>query len=224
MIEWAMPLARRLFALLVLAMLPSAAFAQEPAPPGQFDYYLFTLSWSPAYCLAHRDDPRARAECSRHRGFIVHGLWPQNEDGSWPDFCQAVPPVPPAVVARETEIMPNAGLVRHEWERHGSCTGLSAEAYFGALDRAFAQLHIPEALVQPTAPLSLPLADAKSLFVAANPGLAANMISMRCTHDGAIEELRLCLDKSLRFRTCGRGSEDSCPSGMHFDPILGAGQ
>ncbi len=52
------------------------------APPGEFDYYLLSLSWSPAFCL---QSPGA-AECNgpRRFGFIVHGLWPQNEHG-WPE-------------------------------------------------------------------------------------------------------------------------------------------
>src|ERR1700682_6464891 len=51
---------------------------------GQFDYYVLSLSWSPAFCIQQPDS----AECNgpRRFGFIVHGLWPQNERG-WPQHC-----------------------------------------------------------------------------------------------------------------------------------------
>ena len=223
MVELRMIVLRLMVALLMLVWLAPLARAQELAPAGQFDYYLLALSWSPAYCRAHRNDPRARDECGRRRGFVVHGLWPQNEDGTWPAFCRPVPPVPPPLAAREAETMPNAELVRHEWEKHGSCTGLSVETYFAALDRVFARLVIPPALVRPKAAVTLSLAEGKALFAAANPGLTESMFSMRCTHNGEVDELRLCLDKSLRYRICGRDSADSCPSMMHFDAIPGAG-
>src|SRR3974390_1701145 len=45
---------------------------------GNFDYYLLNLSWSPEFCHSH---PSA-AECAEHATFVLHGLWPQNFDGS----------------------------------------------------------------------------------------------------------------------------------------------
>ncbi len=214
--------ARALLVVLALATLATAARAQQPAPPGAFDYYLLALSWSPAYCLAHRDDPRAHDECARHRGFIVHGLWPQDEDGTWPAYCTRVPPVPPGLVDHEADTMPNADMVRHEWEKHGSCSGLPAPRYFAALDDVFARLRLPPALVAPKEALTLPLAEAKSLFVSANPGLDETMFAMRCAHGNAVDEVRLCLDKSFKFRACGSGTGDSCPIVVHFDPISGS--
>ncbi len=95
------------------------ALAQQTAPPGQFDYYLLTLSWSPTYCATHRG-PAAREECGQHRGFIVHGLWPQNENGTWPALCRDVQPMSRERVAKELPIMPNAEMIAHEWEKHGS--------------------------------------------------------------------------------------------------------
>ncbi|HXP65277.1 MAG TPA: hypothetical protein VN815_07370, partial [Steroidobacteraceae bacterium] len=74
--------------LLGIALAAASASARHrkssDAEPGVFDYYLLSLSWSPAYCLS---DPGA-AECNgpRRFGFIVHGLWPQNEAG-WPENC-----------------------------------------------------------------------------------------------------------------------------------------
>lgn len=201
-----------------IAAAASPAAAQERAAPGVFDYYLLTLSWSPTYCAAHRE-PAARAECELRRGFIVHGLWPQDEDGHWPEFCRAVPPVPPAILEHERATMPNPAMIEHEWDRHGSCTRFSVDGYFDRIDRAFAGFRIPDSLAHPPRPVSLPLDRAKSLFVDANPGLAAGMIALRCQADGMVEEMRICLDTDLHFRACGGGQADACPGTVRFPAI-----
>jgi ribonuclease T2 len=120
----------------VLILLASLTFASSAtarhrnssgAEPGAFDYYLLSLSWSPAFCLS---DPGA-AECSgpRRFGFIVHGLWPQYEKG-WPEHCDVHQPVPDNVVSGVSDIMPARSLVFHEWSAHGTCSGLDPQASF----------------------------------------------------------------------------------------------
>jgi ribonuclease T2 len=204
----------------VLAAAPPVS-AQDHAAPGAFDYYLLTLSWSPTYCAAHRE-AAAREECASRRGFIVHGLWPQDENGRWPEFCRTVPTVPPAIVEHERTVMPNAAMIEHEWERHGSCTRFSANGYFDQLDHAFAGFRIPDPLAHPPQPVSLPLDRAKTLFADANPGLASGMMALRCHADGTVEELRVCLDTDLRFRPCGAGQADACPAAVRFPAIPAA--
>ena len=202
-------------AIALLAERPGAA--QQPAPPGQFDYYLLALSWSPSFCARH---PEAVEECGHARGFVVHGLWPQNLDGSWPAFCRPVAPVPTALAAREADtIMPDAELIEHEWSKHGSCTTDTAEQYFGHIDRAFAALHIPDALAHPAQPVTASLADAKAAMVAVNPGLEPGMVSLRCGKGGAVEEMRICLDRGLRYRACAADQADACPATLRFPPI-----
>ncbi len=206
---------------IVFAAAPPAS-AQQHGTPGTFDYYLLTLSWSPTYCAVHHE-ATAREECALRRGFIVHGLWPQNEDGRWPEFCRTVPAVPPAIVEREHTAMPNPAMIEHEWARHGSCTRFSADGYFNRLDRAFTGLRVPDPLAHPSQPLSLPLDHAKALFVDVNPGLASGMFALRCRADGMVEELRVCLDTDLHFRACGAGQADTCPTTVRFPAIPAPG-
>jgi ribonuclease I len=60
---------------------------EEQRTPGQFDFYLFNLSWSPEFCATHGDSP----ECGRKLGFVVHGLWPQDASGDYPQHCSSAP-------------------------------------------------------------------------------------------------------------------------------------
>src|ERR1700760_5008278 len=61
--------------------------AAKGTAPGVFDYYLLTLSWSPEYCLAHPTD----AQCASQPGFVMHGLWPENTNGTYPEACSKAP-------------------------------------------------------------------------------------------------------------------------------------
>ena len=198
-------------ALLLLAPIAQARHARnapEGGVPGQFDYYLLTLSWSPSYCLVHPGD---RSQCAgRGFGFVLHGLWPQFDGGGYPQSCTADANLDRAAVAVGRTLYPSPTLMRHEWERHGTCSGLSPVDYFRTADRALAVAHIP-------APLEAPRADQQMLpqqllaaFRAANPQLPPHAMTVACSR-GELSEVRLCLTRTLEPRTCGRGVRDSCP-------------
>jgi ribonuclease I len=54
---------------------------------GDFDYYVVSLSWSPAYCVTHPKDQRQCGD--RGFGFVLHGVWPQKSTGGYPADCPA---------------------------------------------------------------------------------------------------------------------------------------
>ena len=66
--------------LAVLLVARSVWVADEPhalrhTEPGNFDYYVLVLSWSPTYCLHEggaRNDPQCDSEQSHD--FVLHGL------------------------------------------------------------------------------------------------------------------------------------------------------
>src|SRR5262245_17781418 len=90
------PLARRgaALALGLLVALSASAHAQSYGDrrggdrPGDFDYYVMALSWSPTYCadIGPRD---GEPQCNGPRpyAFVLHGLWPQHDRG-WPEYCR----------------------------------------------------------------------------------------------------------------------------------------
>jgi ribonuclease T2 len=74
-----------------VASVAGAASAQDRRQnqPGQFDFYVLSLSWSPSFCEAagERGTPPQQQCGARPYSFVVHGLWPQYEKG-FPEFCQ----------------------------------------------------------------------------------------------------------------------------------------
>src|ERR1700733_2566011 len=62
-----------------------------PAPPvatTQFDYYVMTLSWAPGFCdLGGKETSSPECAEGSGEGFVVHGLWPNNEFRPNPESC-----------------------------------------------------------------------------------------------------------------------------------------
>jgi ribonuclease T2 len=168
----------------------------QQGTPGVFDYYLLTLSWSPEFCHspAHADKP----ECSAHYGFVVHGLWPQYAQG-YPEHCSNAPGL--ANPEEMKDIMPDAGLVAHEWSTHGTCSGLDAEAYFKQLRQAYGSVKIPARLAAPHENFSLPPQEVKSEFVKANPNFSADDMTVSCGNN-YLTAVSLCMTKDLKPTAC----------------------
>ena len=124
----------------VLGATSGGAPAQEQRQhqPGQFDFYVLALSWSPSFCEATAERGRnpPREQCgARPYSFVVHGLWPQYERG-FPSDCQVpAPRLDRNIMSSMLDMMPAPRLVYHEWDKHGTCSGLSARAYFDSCAR-----------------------------------------------------------------------------------------
>ncbi|HTC37499.1 MAG TPA: ribonuclease T2 [Steroidobacteraceae bacterium] len=195
-------------AVLIVSVLVSVAMSAgarhrkaSDGEPGTFDYYLLSLSWSPAFCLT---DPGA-AECNgpRRFGFIVHGLWPQYEKG-WPENCNVHQQVPDSVVTGISDIMPARGLVYHEWSAHGTCSGLAPADFFALVRRAYAGIAVPAPLAGVTHEVEQPPSAIAAEFLHANPRLSAQSIVVTCGRQDAprLREVHICLDRDLNPRAC----------------------
>lgn len=177
---------------------------------GVFDYYLLTLSWSPTFCLTHKDD----TQCSgKGYGFVLHGLWPQYAKGGWPESCAPMVALSPAEQKQGLTLFPTPKLLDHEWSRHGTCSGLGASGYLDLADKAVGVVKVPEQL-QPfsTSPHYFQAQEIVDLFRQSNPGIAADGIAVIC-NGPQLSEVRVCLGKDLGFGACGKGVKTQCRDG-----------
>jgi ribonuclease T2 len=182
--------------------------ANGEAQAGQFDYYLLSLSWAPTYCLTHADDG---AECAgKGYGFVVHGLWPQYDTGGYPENCPTQSVLTDAAAAKGRTVYPSEHLMQHEWQEHGTCSGLDARTYFDTVDRATSAVRIPAALEAPQNDLSLTTAQIADLFQSANPRIAGHAVTVVCSRR-SLAEVRVCLTKELSVRSCGSEVRTTCP-------------
>ena len=212
---------RLILALLIIpASLTSAPLRADGERPGEFDYYVMALSWSPNWCALEGDarrSPQCRAD-SGH-GWMLHGLWPQYHRG-WPSFCRTTEPQPtPAMTAAMADIMGTPGLACHQWRKHGVCSGLSARAYFDLSRRAYDSITRPDVFRQLERPVRLPASLIEEAFLRDNPGLEPDMLTITC-REGRIQEARLCLSKDLNPVPCGRDVVRDCTlRDALFDPL-----
>ncbi|WP_320177150.1 ribonuclease T2 [Roseovarius pacificus] len=197
---------RVLFVFLLLAGMARS----EGGPPGAFDYYVLSLSWSPTWC-ALEGDARGSPQCdaSADHGWVLHGLWPQYHRG-WPSHCQtAERPPSRAMTAGMADIMGTSGLAWYQWKKHGSCSGLSALAYYALSRRAYESVNRPEVFRKLKDPVKLPASVVEGAFLKANPGWERDMLTITC-REGRIQEARLCLSKDLKPVPCGRDTVRDC--------------
>jgi ribonuclease T2 len=167
---------------------------QKLSSPG-FDFYLLNLSWSPEFCHSH---PNA-VECAAHAGFVLHGLWPQRNDGSYPENCSIAPG--PSNPDAFKDIYPDPGLLRHEWQTHGTCSGLGADDFFTAARNAFNSVAVPPTLLSLTAQTSMPPEEILGLFTASNPAIPRSSLALSCGNN-YLTAVEVCLDKSLHPIAC----------------------
>ncbi|XP_008783985.1 extracellular ribonuclease LE-like [Phoenix dactylifera] len=129
-----------LFLVLLLLHLSAAVSTAR-----DFDFFYFVQQWPGSYC-----DTR-RSCCYPKTGkpaadFGIHGLWPNNKDGSYPSNCDPDSPydrskirdlIPTMQAKWPTLACPSgdgSDFWEHEWEKHGTCSEsiLDQHSYFQA--------------------------------------------------------------------------------------------
>ena len=182
--------------------------------PGEFDFYVLSLSWSPSYCEEASERGSGgrsqQVQCGgRPFSFVVHGLWPQYEHG-FPDYCQRPSPrLDRNIVSSMLDLMPAPGLIFNEWDKHGTCSGLGAKAYFETIRKARSAVKIPEEYLELSAPKTVAPAEIEDAFIKANPGLSASAIAVTCNRT-RLSEVRICMSKDLQFRACEEIDRRAC--------------
>ncbi len=194
------------------AAMVSGARAQDARQnaPGQFDFYLLALSWSPSYCAQAGERKSAQMQCGeRPYSFVVHGLWPQYEKG-FPEFCQnPAPRLDRNIVSSMLDLMPAPRLVFNGWDKHGVCSGLPARGYFETVRKARAMVKIPPEYLEPKAELTVTPDEVEEAFVAANPGLTRAGVAVTCGST-RLNEVRICMTRELQFRECAEVDRRAC--------------
>lgn len=110
---------------------------------------MFALSWEATFCESHPSKAECQGQSTSYgaTNLSLHGLWPQSNDycgvsssdirndksGAW--YL-----LPAVVLNNDTRnqlntYMPGTQsyLERHEWIKHGTCSGLSQQDYFATL-------------------------------------------------------------------------------------------
>jgi ribonuclease I len=180
--------------------------------------WLLALTWHPAFCSPRTSWPECEAAFPR---LVLHGLWQQGSAGeqSGALSCEVAPglraldrqgkwcDLPPVALTAETAnaadaVMPGrrACLDRHEWYRHGRCSGLAPDAYFSraaSLAARAADLTVSRLLVA-RAGGSVMLSELMHAVQQDFGPAASRAVAVVCSrHDGVarLTELRILMDE-----------------------------
>ncbi|GLJ49863.1 hypothetical protein SUGI_1059610 [Cryptomeria japonica] len=201
-----------------------------------FDYFVLALEWPGTICRNTHHCCSTNACChgiSSSLHFTIHGLWPDYNDGTWPQCCSGARfnekkifsllgelerDWPSLSCSSPTNCHGGRGsLWAHEWEKHGTCSYPVIKdeySYFSTTLQIYSKYNILDILnaagISPANDkeyLTCDLVTAISKAVGATP-------SVVCSH-GQLEELRLCFYKDFKPRDCistytGQ-NEQSCP-------------
>jgi len=243
---------RRRCCAAILAAFALAACDDSPS----FDHYVLALSWQPAFCESHPDKPECReldaADFAAYH-LAVHGLWPNNGPGEGPTYCgvdaaiQALdqpkswcempqPKVSDKTRAALAPAMPGARscLDRHEWVKHGTCSGLDADSYFAATLRLAHAVQATRlgAVIAANVGRYVTPQQLFNAFEATFGAGASQALTLVCTRGGGLDylsEVRIALkpdalegtlERDDLYLSGGRPS-GSCPDTIRIDSVGG---
>jgi len=225
-------------------------------PDAEFDYYVLALSWEPAFCETHSDKLECASQTATRfdaTNFVLHGLWPNRSNdpnhtfsycgasqnqirldkvGDWCDLPALQ--LSTDVMQRLDETMPGkqSCLQNHEWYKHGTCSGLSAEAYYNVstwLVQSFAQTNFNRYIAANVGQTVDRSAVLEQFAVEFGAG-AQDYLSVRCNEVGGVDvltEIRITLKKdlsmpddwSLLFPANPSHIDGSCPRQFKIDAV-----
>jgi len=192
--------------LLISPLLLFAATARAQ----NFDYYVFALSWSPEFCFENPSNHTDECSANNQAGFVIHGLWPSLEHGRDPQGCSFTAFVRSDVPQGLRNLMP-ANIYRHEWEKHGICSGMSERDYFQKILSLYQSLKIPirnTGQDQQISPFAL-----RQQFSQANPGWAMNSFLVQ-DKSNSLSGVEVCMSRTFAAMACPK------PGDTRNQPIL----
>lgn len=208
------------------------------------------MSTSPARILRssqQRVPCRAITECmdgvfqctASNLFFTMHGLWPENSDGSYPCTCTDETFDISKVKSIESDMNtywpslngPNDTFWKHEYEKHGTCAEdlfPTEFAFFNGTLALRAQYDAVKALAAAGYKPSNSKGFTLSAFRKAMGAAYGTYPAVTCDKSGNIEGITWCIDKTLSAMPCPSATPDACsastlylPASMHAKGVRG---
>jgi ribonuclease T2 len=172
-----------------------------------------TLSWAPGFCdLGGKETSSPECAEGSGDGFVVHGLWPNNEYRPNPESCRGEDATP-ADLNDEHGVYPNDRLAAYEYRKHGTCTGLSPHDYFATVRSVRSRLKIPQMFEATSEELHMAPEEIEQAFMTANPNLRPDNMAISCSN-GELVDVRFCLAKDLSsYAICRKVARHTCQRG-----------
>jgi ribonuclease T2 len=192
-----------------------------------FDWFYLALSWPGSVCQSLSP---CHIPASQTNNFTLHGLWPNNNDGTYPENCNS--PAGKFDPKQINSILSDLNTYwtdfkqdqpnfwAHEWNKHGTCASslpsLDTQLkYFTSSINLLKRLSITSALARN----GIVPSTRKYNVADVNKALLKELGGapwMQCSADGTIKEVRFCVNKQLQIFDCA--TKGSCHQ-VVFPPI-----
>lgn len=168
----------------------------------KFDFYLLATQWIPGWCEVGSGQSGAIIDNLRacqqqvNRPLMFHGVWPENNDGSYPSFCSLVPKLDPTKLTFANPFknyLSNANdFLNHEWSKHGTCSnryssGLehnNSNEYYTQINLYFTHgLNLYQKIQIPTLALELTTNELQAIVNKENSQIPSDAILIMCDRD-----------------------------------------
>ena len=182
------------------------------------------VSWQPGFCETSPKTPECTGQTADRvdaRLFSLNGLWTsrktycgvdgalkeQDKKKNWLDMPELS--LDDGVKLELATAMPGtaSGFDRHQWVKHGTCSGFLADEYYGKALKLLAALNKSEvqSLFESNLGATLDEARVKAAFETAFGTGAGDKVKMRCRKDG---ERRIITGLTIGLGDVGDGEDD----------------
>lgn len=201
-------------ALVASLMVATSGCLAENEP----DYYTLAVTLTPAFCELNANKSKTK-QCRNAQPLSVHGLWPESASTRAPEYCQRNTPSLSSSLKKTLDpIMPDDGLRRYQWQKHGSCSGQSPERYFTMLHKEFYDVKWPTVMTKIRGRDQVIERNVLLKRIReANPGLPEKGVYLRCDKEGRppyLVEVRICLTPQGQFTECKKNFRPNCPAAV----------
>ncbi len=185
--------------------------SRSPVATTQFDYYVMTLSWAPGFCdLGGKETSSPECAEGSGDGFVVHGLWPNNEYRPNPEVVpgpgrHAQPILTTSMASTPTIASRPTNTASTELARASARMTISPPC--AACGRGS---KIPEMFQATSEPLHMAPEEIEQAFMTANPNLHPDNMAISCSN-GELVDVRFCLAKDLSsYAVCRKVARHTC--------------
>ncbi|KAA0167519.1 hypothetical protein FNF31_00957 [Cafeteria roenbergensis] len=211
----------------VVALLALLGSASACTGQNTWDFFMLVMQWPPTQCMSQNYG------CSTYSKtfFTLHGLWPDNVDGSYPCTCtneqfdeNAVSSIMPEMEKFwPSYASSDKSFWSHEWTKHGTCATYNStfvpdqKAFFEDALNLRSKFSINQALAQAGILPSDSSTVSSNNFVSAISSAVGGEAAIDCDSKGNLDSVTICVSPNLQPMACPPAvTPNRCPSQMTF--------
>ena len=172
------------------------------------DFYALAVSWEPSLCCA------APSRCTESgltgaSGLVPHGLWPSSIlDKNRLLYCDTT--------GKRIDTTRKNKRERHEWAKHGSCSGLAREFYFAEEARLMNGKEVKglesAIFIHAVPPVAKKQSSLRSIPVEAIVRSSERQVAVKASKDCKFQELTVCFERTAKKGVVGK--QIDCPNSI----------